>query len=184
MDNFEYKHYSNFPKAKWTWENFTPREMRSKGDNKLMIDRSSMDKLQLLRVLVGKPFGITSAYRSPEHNNNVGSTTGSMHLKAKAYDVRMEGHDPEVFYHLAKQVGFTGFGFYSTDHGNFMHIDTGRARFWAKPKGFQFNIWDLSGELPKGKKPQVTVTAPRPIKPSLLQSLIAMVTAILKGMKR
>ena len=127
--NREYAHYKNFPKAKWRWSDFTPRELRSKSDNRLMIDPDSMDKLQALRTLIGKPMRVTSAYRSAAHNEKVGGVPSSEHLKAKAYDIQMEGHDPAQFEAAGREVGFTGFGFYEKQ--GFIHIDTGRAREWG-----------------------------------------------------
>lgn len=126
--NHEYAHYKNFPAKNWHWRNFKPIEMRSKSDNKLMIDPESMDMLQRLRTLIGKPMVITSAYRSPAHNAKVGGVKDSMHLKARAWDVQMEGHDPAYFEKVARQVGFTGFGFY--EKSGFIHIDTGPPREW------------------------------------------------------
>ena len=126
----EYKHYRNYPKKLWHWPNFTPRELRSKGDNRLMVDPDSMDKLQALRGVLGEPIVLTSAYRSEAHNRTVGGAKGSYHKQAKAFDCQMAGHDPERFERLARHVGFTGFGFY--EKSNFIHIDTGPAREWGK----------------------------------------------------
>jgi hypothetical protein len=90
-----------------------------------------MDKLQALRDMLGKPLIITSAYRSPEHNRNVGGAKASKHMKAIAFDVRMDNHDPHAFEAAARSVGFTGFGYYLKS--GFMHIDTGPARSWGTP---------------------------------------------------
>ena len=126
----ELNHWDEFPMKDWRWGSFKPSEMRSKSDDKLMIDYDSMDKLQELRNLLGKPLYITSAYRSPAHNRKVGGAKGSMHLQAKAFDVQMHNRDPAKFYALAQAVGFTGFGFY--EKSGFIHIDTGPARSWNK----------------------------------------------------
>lgn len=123
----EYSTYKLYPMDKWNWPNFTPFEMRSKGDGKLVINAHAMDKLQALRELVG-PISITSAYRSPAHNKKVGGAKGSQHLQAKAFDCQMGGHDPAYFEACARRVGFTGFGFY--EHHNFMHVDIGPPREW------------------------------------------------------
>lgn len=40
----------------------------------------------------------------------------------------MANHDPAVFERAAREVGFTGFGFYKEN--NFIHIDTGPKRTW------------------------------------------------------
>ena len=123
-----YKTWRDFPPGDWRWPNFSPQEMACRGTGKLMIDPSSMDKLQALRTRLGKPLIVNSAYRSPEHNKAVGGAPGSQHLLAKAFDVRMENHDPAQFEREARAVGFTGFGHYPKS--NFMHIDTGPARRW------------------------------------------------------
>jgi uncharacterized protein YcbK (DUF882 family) len=112
------------PRHKWPWEHFTPFEMRCKGSGKVGFHPPSMDKLQALRHLLGKPMVITSAYRSPSHNRRVGGASKSQHLKARAFDVVMKGHDPVEFERLARQVGFTSFGYYPNSNTPFMHIDT------------------------------------------------------------
>jgi len=128
--NHEYKHYKNYPMDKWRWPDFTPREMRSKGDNRLMINPDSMDKLQALRDMVG-PISITSAYRSLAHNTAVGGAKTSQHMKARAFDCSMHNHaNPFLFELAAREVGFTDFGFYRDS--NFIHIDDrGRGGEWG-----------------------------------------------------
>lgn len=122
----------------WHWPDFTPHEMRSKSDGKLMINDDAMDKLQALRDMLGEPMLITSAYRSPAHNKKVGGVKNSMHLQARAFDVDMTGHDWGKMEEFARAAGFTGFGFY--ENSNFMHMDTGKPRSWygsgAKSKWF------------------------------------------------
>lgn len=152
----EYKHYSDYPMEDWHWPNFTPFEMRCRGDNKLMIHAPSMDKLQRLRELLNKPIPINSGYRSPEYNATLdGAATNSMHLKAQAYDVPMAGFNPSQFEAAAREVGFTGFGFYKKS--NFMHIDTGRARNW----GARWFPWAMfyGGDVPQADMAQM----PEPI---------------------
>lgn len=117
-----YSHWNQYPINEWRWPNFKPSEMQSKSDHKLAIDENAMDKLQELRTLIGKPFHITSAFRSEAHNKKVGGAKFSQHKLAKAFDIQMHNHDPAQFEAAARQVGFVGFGFYKR-HG-FMHIDT------------------------------------------------------------
>ena len=141
----EYKHYKNYPMDQWRWPDFSPREMRSKGDNRLMIDPNSMDKLQALRDRVG-PISITSAYRSRAHNTAVGGAEASQHMKARAFDCSMWNQtDPALFEAIARDVGFTDFGFYSDS--NFIHIDDrGRGGEWGAR---WFKKWE--GPLPAAK---------------------------------
>lgn len=126
-----YKSYKQFPMSKWRWPSFTPHELRSKGDGKLAIDEDAMDKLQALRVKLGRPLYVRSAYRSPYHNKKVGGAKFSMHLKAKAFDINMVNHSTDEFLAAAKSVGFTGFGFYPKSTSPFIHVDTGRPRQWG-----------------------------------------------------
>lgn len=125
-----YDHYDDFPKADWRWKDFKPKELACRGDNKLAVDEDAMDKLQALRDLLGKPIILNSAYRSPAYNRRIGGASKSMHIEARAYDCAMGNHDPARFEAAARQVGFTGFGFYPNH--NFIHIDTGRPREWGK----------------------------------------------------
>lgn len=127
----ELANWRDFPAAAWRWPNFTPQEMACKGDGRLLIHAESLDLLQNLRNLLAAPLVIHSAYRTRDYNKRVGGAPGSMHLAARAYDVSMSGHDPHEFETAARHCGFTGFGFYPDQ--NFMHIDTGGARWWGDP---------------------------------------------------
>ena len=117
-----YKHWTEFPMAEWMWPNFSPEEMACRGTGKLAIDRRSMSMLQKLRNSLGAPMVVNSAYRSPEHNRAVGGATSSYHMKAMAFDVRMDNHNPQVYMEKAKAVGFKGIGQYA-DKG-FLHVDS------------------------------------------------------------
>ena len=59
-----YKSWKDFPKDKWRWNSFSPREMASKREGELMVDEGAMDKLQALHNKLGRPLLVTSAYRS------------------------------------------------------------------------------------------------------------------------
>ncbi len=126
-------HYQNWTQAEpgWRWANFSPRELACKGTGQLRIDEAALDRLQALRTRLGRPIVLTSAYRSPEHNRRVGGAGGSLHLQGRAFDVRMDNHDPHEFEAAAREVGFTGFGYYPKQ--GFMHIDTGSVRTWGTP---------------------------------------------------
>lgn len=102
------------PEKLWRWLNFSPEEIACRGDGKIRINEAARDKLQALRDRLGVPLIVHSAYRTPNYNRQVGGAEHSMHLQGAARD-----------------VGFTGFGFYPRQ--NFMHIDTDRARQWGDP---------------------------------------------------
>lgn len=126
-----YTHYSRVPPADWRWPSFSPQELACRGTGKLMINEAALDRLQALRDRLGKPLIVNSAYRSPEHNKAVGGAKNSQHLQAKAFDVRMDNHDPAAFIAAAKAEGFTGIGTYPRQ--GFVHIDIGPARSWGTP---------------------------------------------------
>ena len=156
-----YKHWKDYPKDKWRWSSFSPREMASKREGELMIDEGAMDKLQALRNKLGRPILVTSAYRSKAHNSAVGGAQESLHLSGRAFDIRMDNHDPKEFEVAARSVGFTGFGYYPKQ--GFMHIDTGRARVWGTP--FSKTETDLPLE-PVVDKERETVTSSKTVQAS------------------
>lgn len=116
-----YKSWRDYPMSKWHWPDFSPQEMACRGTGKLMIEPAAMDKLQALRTKLGKPMIVNSAYRSPEHNRNVGGAKNSMHMKGIAFDVRMDNHDPATYIAAARAVGFQAIGTYPRQ--NFVHVD-------------------------------------------------------------
>ena len=82
-----------------------------------------------------QPFSVISGYRSAETNrklalNNNGVAKNSYHIKGRAIDIRLPGtktlHLKEAG--LALRVG--GVGYYS--RSDFIHLDTGPHRVWAK----------------------------------------------------
>lgn len=127
-----YANFKDFPMRDWRWPDFSPRELACKGTGKLGIDEDAMDALQALRSALGKPIVINSAYRSPEHNRAVGGAASSQHLLARAFDCRMENHNPAAFEAAARSAGFTSFGYYVKN--GFMHIDTrDQPATWGTP---------------------------------------------------
>lgn len=175
--NREYKHFDDFPRRDWHWPDFTPRELRSKSDNKLMVNPHSMDCLQDLRTLIAKPMRLTSAYRSEAHNKKVGGAKNSYHKKAKAFDVQMGGHDPAEFEAAARACGFTGFGFYPDSRPRFIHIDTGPPREW----GVRWWSGTAKGPPTPAKTPKGT---PAAVSGGLLAVLMAIIRRIFgKGTK-
>lgn len=136
-----FTHFNQVPLADWRWPSFSPRELACKGTGELVIDEQALDKLQYLRDKLGKPLILTSAYRSPAHNQRVGGAKNSRHMQGDAFDVRMDNHDPHEFEAAARAAGFTGFGYYPKS--GFMHIDTGPARSWGAPWPISATSWPV-----------------------------------------
>jgi uncharacterized protein YcbK (DUF882 family) len=97
--------------------------------------------LDLLHELSGtletdQPFHVISGYRSPVTNaalrDRGGSHTGvaskSLHMAGKAIDIRVPGVKLDHLRGAARSLKLGGVGYYPSS--NFVHVDTGRVRFW------------------------------------------------------
>jgi hypothetical protein len=127
-----YRHYSLVPWDKNRWPNFHPseRNIHCPCCGEFFFDPFSFDALQALRRMVDRPIKINSGHRCRLHNARVGGKPRSMH-KYVAFDVSLRGHDLQKLYRASHNVGFRGFGYYAT----FLHLDTGRKRFWITEGG-------------------------------------------------
>jgi len=113
--------------------------------NKLLIDHRSGDthKIdpELFRLLlrlqkkvgVAGPFHIISGYRSPTTNAKMKKqgrevATKSMHIQGKAIDIRLPGCKLTTLRDAARSLKVGGVGYYKKS--NFIHVDTGRVRYW------------------------------------------------------
>jgi len=124
-----YDHWKQVPRtfSRWPWDFFQPEEMACKGTGKLTVEPRLLGYLDLLRLRFGSPIIVLSAFRSSYHNAFVGGAPFSSHLRAVAVDLSIVGQDKKQMEQLAREIGFTGFGYYRT----FLHIDLGRPRFWG-----------------------------------------------------
>lgn len=97
--------------------------------------------LDLLHELSGtletdSPFHIISGYRSPVTNATLrtkggahtGVATQSLHMVGKAIDIRVPGVKLDHLRSAARSLKLGGVGYYPSS--NFVHLDTGRVRFW------------------------------------------------------
>ena len=85
---------------------------------KMCID--FLHKLDEARELAGVPFKITSGYRSPQHNLDVGGRVGSSHIKGLAVDIACTNSDHRQKRLTALiQVGFKRVGIGKS----FLHTD-------------------------------------------------------------
>jgi uncharacterized protein YcbK (DUF882 family) len=97
--------------------------------------------LDLLHELGGtletdQPFHIISGYRSPHTNVMLqargGAQTGvasrSLHMVGKAIDIRVPGVKLDHLRGAARSLKLGGVGYYPSS--NFVHVDTGRVRYW------------------------------------------------------
>jgi len=75
--------------------------------------------LKKLREKVKVPIIITSGYRCPLHNKEVGGAKYSQHCLGNAVDIKIKGYTPAQVARLAKECGFTWTKVYSS----WTHID-------------------------------------------------------------
>ena len=75
---------------------FTNHREYDNTPNQIQIDNLTRlaEFLETVRTLLGKPIMIDSAFRSPEVNHAVGSTSVSQHLRGCAADIRVPGMTP------------------------------------------------------------------------------------------
>jgi uncharacterized protein YcbK (DUF882 family) len=99
------------------------------------IDPGLLDLLSALQQRVGSHQGyeVISGYRSPAtnamlHNASSGVATRSLHMQGKAIDIRLPGTALKTLHAAARQMKSGGVGLYTAS--NFIHVDTGRVRYW------------------------------------------------------
>lgn len=93
-----------------------------------------LEKLDQLRELAGRPIIVTSGYRCPAHNAEVGGVPDSQHVQGNAADIYCDGLTVDELADLAVQVGMDGIGRYY-DQG-FVHCDV-RSN-GTEPNGYQW----------------------------------------------
>ncbi|WP_455212624.1 DUF882 domain-containing protein [Kaarinaea lacus] len=99
------------------------------------IDENLLDLLYVLQQQVdnSSAYHIISGYRSPKTNAKLrqqsnGVAKRSLHMQGKAIDVRLPGVPLKHLRQAALQLHAGGVGYYPKS--NFVHLDTGRPRFW------------------------------------------------------
>ena len=122
-----FSHFSEVPDTIWRWENFSAREIASRGDGSVLLIEEAMDALQRARSSMGRSFRINSAYRDPIHNALVGGAPRSKHKEGHAFDVSISGHDKGELVAALEAAGFRGFGL---KYRTFVHVDMGPRREW------------------------------------------------------
>jgi uncharacterized protein YcbK (DUF882 family) len=104
-------------------------------DQVVTMDRELYDLLYVLQQKVEGhgAFHVISGYRSPKTNTMLNRTTSgvakrSLHTRGKAIDIRLPGIELKHLRQAALSMHAGGVGYYPKS--NFIHVDTGRPRFW------------------------------------------------------
>lgn len=100
------------------------------------IDPRLLDILYKLQVLADREatYEVISGYRSPQTNaalrrKSSGVAAHSLHMVGRAIDVRMQGLPTGKLHELALSLRSGGVGYYARP--DFVHLDTGRVRWWV-----------------------------------------------------
>ena len=99
------------------------------------IDPKLLDFLHQVQTRLGSTdtFEIISAYRSPATNEMLrnqggGVAKSSLHMQGKAIDVRLSNAATKDIRQVGLDLKLGGVGYYP--QSNFVHLDTGRVRWW------------------------------------------------------
>ena len=99
------------------------------------IDPGVLDILFAVRTRAGRddPFHVISGYRSPATNaflrsHSSGVARHSLHMVGRAIDIRLPGFPTRKLRDIGRGLQRGGVGYYPAS--DFVHLDTGRVRFW------------------------------------------------------
>jgi uncharacterized protein YcbK (DUF882 family) len=102
------------------------------------IDRDLLDILHAVSLETGtrQPFQVVSGYRSPATNEMLrrrgpGVSKNSLHMQGRAIDIRLGDVSTKMLREAGLKVAGGGVGYYGT--ADFVHLDTGRVRWWTRP---------------------------------------------------
>jgi len=101
------------------------------------IDPGLLDQLHRLATVMATdaPFQVISGYRSPATNEMLrreghGVASNSLHLQGRAIDIRVADVPLAQLRDAALSLQAGGVGYYPAPESDFIHIDTGRVRWW------------------------------------------------------
>lgn len=101
----------------FNYEEFDSPDVQGSGQ---LMEEELLHMLDAARKAYGKPMNINSGYRTKAHNEKVGGTCNSSHLKGLAADISCKNSsDRFILYDALRKVGFKRIGVSST----FIHID-------------------------------------------------------------
>ena len=73
-------------------EHFTKEEFSCKcGCGQCIVEPELVDKLEMIRTVIGKPVIVHCVNRCPEHNADIGGVKNSEHTKGRACDFHIRG---------------------------------------------------------------------------------------------
>lgn len=142
--------------------NFNSTEFDCHGSSccsQTLVDDQLVVYLQKIRDHFNAPITITSGYRCIRHNSNIGSGTGSQHVKGGAADIVVAGHKPREVAQYCESIGIKGIGLYETgSDGHFVHIDVRTVKaFWYGQDQKKMTTFGGGGSSQTVTEPSVNV---------------------------
>ena len=113
-------------------DNFSVYEFACSDDTQVIpVHTEHLNKLQSLRLRIGKPLKLTSAFRSYDYNKSIGGASKSQHVLGTATDLALpSGMTMKEFKAHCEAIGFDGIGVYY--NSNFIHVDSrGKHARWT-----------------------------------------------------
>lgn len=110
---------------------FTEHELRCRcGCGELIIDRFFINKIELLREKLDFPFIVNSFFRCVKHNERIGGTFNSYHLRGQAIDIKASGVEALEIIEEARNFKIFGIIAYLT----FIHLDNRKDLYFKVSK--------------------------------------------------
>jgi len=88
---------------------------------RVMLHPKLLGKLVELRKILERPVYITSGYRCPKYNHQIGGVVNSYHCIGLAADIKVKDINLIELLEICENIDFTGIGFY--EKKNFLHLD-------------------------------------------------------------
>ncbi|GAG02549.1 unnamed protein product [marine sediment metagenome] len=89
--------------------------------NLVMLHPKLLAKLVELRNTLEKPVYITSGYRCPKYNHQIGGVLNSYHRIGLATDIKVKDINLITLLEVCENIDFAGIGLY--EKKNFLHLD-------------------------------------------------------------
>ncbi len=89
--------------------------------NLVMLHPKLLAKLVELRNTLEKPVYITSGYRCPKYNHQIGGVPNSYHGIGLAADIKVKDINLITLLEICENIDFAGIGLY--EKKNFLHLD-------------------------------------------------------------
>lgn len=102
-------------------KNFNSSEIECPCCKGLVYDQTALDRLQILRTKIDKPFIINSGYRCRFHNDAIGGAKDSRHLYGSAFDISTKGWDGFEMWDMINEAMHGGFS--CIIYSNWLHLD-------------------------------------------------------------